>query len=100
VLNQNEMSELAQKAYGVRNSGRQATAEEIASILAPRRDADKPNNLWCVFNRIQEAIVTGGSALVDRRGRVRVAKPINNLDKGLKLNQELWELAESFEMPA
>ena len=99
-LTENEMQELAQRAYGVRNSGRQATAEEVASILKPRRDADKPNNLWCVFNRLQEAIVTGGSMLVDRRGRVRAAKPINNLDKGLKLNQELWELAESFEMPA
>ena len=99
-LTENEMQELAQRAYGVRNSGRQATAEEVASILKPRRDADKPNNLWCVFNRLQEAIVTGGSMLVDRRGRVRSAKPINNIDKGLKLNQELWELAESFKMPA
>ena len=94
-LNQTEMQELAQKAYGLRNSGRQASADEIATLLAPRRAEDAPNNLWCVFNRIQEAIVTGGSMLVDARGRVRTAKPIRNLDKGLKLNQDLWSLAEA-----
>lgn len=94
-LNEKEMQELAQKAYGVRNSGRQATPEEVAAILTPRRDADRPNNLWTVFNRVQEAVITGGSMLVDRRGRVRTARPIINLDKGLKLNQELWSLAEA-----
>lgn len=94
-LNQTEMSELAQKAYGLRNSGRQATPEEIQAILTPRRDADRPNNLWTVFNRVQEAVITGGNLLVDRRGRSRTARPINNLDKGLKLNQELWSLAEA-----
>ena len=89
-----EMSELAQKAYNLRNSGRQATPEEIQAILTPRRDADRPNNLWTVFNRVQEAIITGGNLLVDARGRMRTAKPIRSLDKGLKLNQELWQLAE------
>ena len=100
LLNESEMTTLAQQAYGLRNSGRQATAIEIATILHPRRTEDAPNNLWTVFNRIQEAIITGGSTLVDARGRIRSAKPIRNLDKGLKLNQELWELAEAFEMPA
>jgi hypothetical protein len=95
-LNQTEMQELAQKAYNLRNSGRSATPEELAAILTPRRGEDAPNNLWCVFNRVQEAVITGGSLLVDRRGRMRTSRPINNLDKGLKLNQELWSLAESF----
>ena len=95
ILTPTEMGELAQKAYGLRNSGRQATAEEVEAILTPRRAEDAPNNLWCIFNRIQEAVITGGNMLVDRRGRVRTAKPIRNLDKGLKLNQELWSLAEA-----
>mgnify|MGYP003653850473 CR=1 FL=1 len=94
-LTQHEMTALAQSAYSLRNSGRQATPEEVTAFLAPRRSEDAPNNLWCVFNRLQESVVAGGSMLVDRRGRVRVAKPINNLDKGLKLNQELWSLAEA-----
>lgn len=91
-----EMNQLAQRAYDLRGGGRVATAEELAEILQPRRDADKPNNLWTVFNRIQEAVITGGNMIVDARGRVRAAKPIRNLDKSLRFNQDLWQLAESF----
>jgi hypothetical protein len=91
-----EMTQLAQSAYDLRGGGRVATAEELAAILAPRRTADEPNNLWTVFNRIQEAVVSGGQIFTDARGRMRVAKSIRNLDKSLKLNQELWSLAESF----
>lgn len=94
-LDQTEMYDLAQKAYGLRNSGRQATHDELVAILTPRREADAPNNLWTVFNRVQEAVLSGGSLLIDRRGRMRSARPIRNLDKGLKLNQELWSLAEA-----
>jgi Domain of unknown function (DUF932) len=95
ILSAAEMTALAQSAYGLRNSGREATADELQAILHPRRTEDAPNNLWCIFNRIQEAVITGGSLLVDRRGRMRTSRPIRNLDKGLKLNQELWSLAEA-----
>lgn len=95
ILTAAEMTALAQSAYSLRNSGREATAEELQAILTPRRDADKGDNLWVVFNRVQESVLSGGSLLVDRRGRMRTAKPIRNLDKGLKLNQELWSLAEA-----
>ena len=95
VLSEQEMRDLAQKAYGLRNSGREATSEEIQSILAPRRDADAPNNLWTIFNRVQEAVITGGNLLVDRRGRMRTARSIRDLGKQLKFNQELWQMAEA-----
>lgn len=95
-LSDTEMKALAQKAYGLRNSGRQATEDELTSILAVRRDADQGNNLWVVFNRVQESVMNGGQMFVDARGRVREARPIRSLDKGLKYNQELWALAETF----
>ena len=95
ILTAAEMTALAQSAYELRNSGRVATPEELQAILAPRRDADKGDNLWVVFNRVQESILSGGNTFTDRRGRNRTARPIRNLDKGLKLNQELWSLAEA-----
>jgi len=96
ILTSNEMTELAQKAYDLRGGGRVATSEELAEILNPRRAEDTPNNLWTVFNRVQEAVLRGGNMIVDARGRMRTAKPIRNLDKSLKFNQELWSMAESF----
>jgi len=95
-LSSTEMTQLAQKAYDLRGGGRVATAEELAGILNPRRAEDTPNNLWTVFNRVQEAVLRGGNMIVDARGRMRTAKPIRNLDKSLKFNQELWSMAESF----
>lgn len=96
ILTPAEMKSFAQDAYSLRNSGRQATEDELLAILSPRRDEDKGDNLWVTFNRIQEAVITGGQMFVDKRGRVRTAKAIRNLDKSLKLNQELWQLAEQY----
>ena len=96
ILTPAEMRGLAQEAYNLRNGGRQATEDELQAILNPRRSADEGSNLWVTFNRIQEAVITGGQMFVDKRGRVRTAKPIRNLDKSLKLNQQLWQLAEQY----
>jgi hypothetical protein len=96
ILTPAEMKSLAQEAYNLRNGGRQATENELQAILNPRRTEDEGDNLWVTFNRIQEAVITGGQMFVDKRGRMRTAKPIRNLDKGLKLNQQLWQLAEQY----
>ena len=95
-LNPVEIKQLAQSAYDLRGGGRVATEDELADILQVRRPEDAGTNLWVVMNRLQESIVRGGQAFVDARGRVRSMKPLLNLDKSLKANQELWSLAESF----
>jgi hypothetical protein len=95
-LNSTEMRELALKAYDLRGGGRVASEEEITEILKVRRPEDEGNNLWNVFNRIQESVVRGGQMFVDARGRMRTQKPLRNLDKSLKANQELWQLAETY----
>ena len=96
ILAPDQIRELALKAYDLRGGGRQASEEELSNMLAVRRNADEGNSLWSVFNRVQEAVIRGGQAFVDARGRVRNMKPIRNIDKNLKFNQELWSLAESF----
>jgi hypothetical protein len=80
----------------LRGGGRTPNAEELAEILKVRRPEDEGNSLWVVFNRIQESVVRGGQMFVDARGRMREQKAIRNLDKSLKMNQELWALAESY----
>jgi len=69
-------------------------------VLRPRRTADVGNDLWRVFNRTQESLTQGGLNYVQRdaQGR-RVARretrPVNGVDGDLKLNRQLWALAES-----
>ena len=95
-LNPVEMRQLASAAYDLRSGGRVASEQELLDIMQVRRPEDEGTNLWVVMNRIQESIVRGGQAFIDARGRVRNMKPLMNLDKGLKANQDLWQLAESF----
>ena len=95
-LTTTEIQGLAKAAYDLRGGGRTPNAEELAEILKVRRPEDEGNSLWVVFNRIQESVVRGGQMFIDARGRMREQKAIRNLDKSLKMNQELWALAESY----
>lgn len=70
---------------------RQPEDHEVFSILEARRDADKSNTLWHVFNRVQENLIKGGFDIGNRRARA-----ITNPTQDLKLNQGLWQLAEEF----
>lgn len=73
-----------------------ASTEEIQSLLRVRRDADQGNTLWQIFNRVQESIVRGGEYFVDAKGRMRKMKPIKNFAQDMKLNGDIWEIAEEY----
>jgi len=67
--------------------------ETIESILTPNRTEDQGNNLWNVFNTIQEKLIRGGFNYSIDEKRPRTARPINNIINSNKVNTELWELA-------
>jgi Domain of unknown function (DUF932) len=77
---------------------------EASRLLTVRRSADTQNDLWTVFNRIQENATQGGLRYTHvqrdpetneyqgtRRARTREVKGI---DQNTKLNRELWTLAQ------
>ena len=72
------------------------TAEEIAEILKPRREADKGNDLWKTFNRVQESVMRGGGMFIDSTGKVRKMKATTNIMVEADMNKKLWELAETY----
>lgn len=72
---------------------------DVNQLLKIRRDEDRGNDLWSVFNRVQENIVKGGVLTIKpkgegkfRRSRSRVIKSI---DKNIQVNKMLWSLSES-----
>lgn len=81
-------------------------ALEPVRLLTPNRDTDRGNDLWRVFNRVQENALKGGqdvnvrTAFTDDDGntqyRMRAAKTraVNSIDDDVKLNRALWVLAE------
>lgn len=63
---------------------------EVSSI---RREADRGTDLWRTFNVAQENLMRGGF----RNGTTnRMVRPISNIQKDVKINSELWDLASTY----
>ena len=67
-------------------------------LLDSRRWEDKGDDLWHVFNRVQENLIRGGQRDWQRRRedgrRFPRTRAIAGLDQNIRLNRELWNLAE------
>lgn len=70
-------------------------AETIEDILEPKRTADQGDNLWKVFNVIQEKITQGEFHAALKGAKVRKVRKIKSFEKDLKVNKELFQLATS-----
>ncbi|CAB3810278.1 DUF932 domain-containing protein [Paraburkholderia fynbosensis] len=64
-------------------------------LLAPRRFEDRRDDLWTVFQRVQENLTKGGLHGRSRSGRSMSTRPITGIDQNVKLNRALWMLAEA-----
>jgi hypothetical protein len=67
--------------------------ETLQDILEPTRKEDKGDDLWKVFNVVQEKITQGGFAAALKGAKVRKVRKIKSFEKDLKVNQELFKLA-------
>lgn len=63
------------------------------TLLTVRRDEDKPNDLWHVFNRVQENMLRGGNETRTEEGRVAMTKGIGRIERDVQVNSALWGLA-------
>ena len=67
--------------------------ETIEDILDPKRDEDKGDSLWAVFNVIQEKITQGDFHAALTGAKVRKVRAIRSFEKDIKVNKELFKLA-------
>lgn len=68
-----------------------------AQALSPRRWQDEKNDLWTVFNRLQENLSKGGLAGRSAQGKRSHTRAVNGIDGDLKLNRALWVMAEELQ---
>jgi hypothetical protein len=85
-------------AHGEREENELTSEASIVSqMLAPKRHADSGHDLWTTFNVIQEKLLRGGikTIKVGSKGTARrnTKRAVNNIDKSIKLNKALWEMA-------
>lgn len=77
---------------------------ELNTVDKARRYADKTNNLWTLFNRVQENCIRGGIKyikeveILDAKGKPigttlkqGTTRGLTSVDKSLKLNKTIWE---------
>jgi hypothetical protein len=72
---------------------------DVNQMLRIRRSEDSGNDLWSVFNRVQENMLQGGILTVTPKenGKVRNSRSraIRSIDQNLEVNKMLWTLSET-----
>ena len=59
--------------------------------MTVERDADRGNDLWAVFNRVQEKLIGGSFKSGKRKSR-----SVKSFQKDIEINEQLFELAGSY----
>ena len=73
--------------------GEDTTEDLVQEVSRFRRTEDQSNDLWTTFNVAQENVIRGGF----RNGATRrMVRPITNIQKDVKFNSELWDLASKY----
>ena len=93
-LSQEQKQKFALEALGLRFDTENKTFN-VSEFLTPTRKEDEGNDLWSVFNLVQEKLVNG---MFDYRAgsKNRKARRIKNFQQDVKLNSELYELALAY----
>ena len=86
-LTEPQMIDFATKASQLRTK----KTVNIMDVLTPTRTEDVGNDLWLVFNRVQEKILGGSYTSGGRK-----ARSVKNFQQDIKINEQLFELAESY----
>ena len=96
-LGQDEMVSFAKKAIATRFKEDELKRIKIdfQELLNPTRDEDMGNDLWSVFNVVQEKIIDGDFEYIAGT-KVRKARQIKNFKQDQKINKELFDVALEF----
>jgi hypothetical protein len=79
-----------------------AASQPISPFVAlgVNRQADVGNDLWTVFNRVQENIIRGGqhdnTRITPHGKRFKATRSVKSLAENVRLNKGLWEIASTF----
>ena len=93
-LGQNQAVDFAKKALNTRFTDKELKRIKInfEELLKPTRVEDEGNDLWSVFNVVQEKIISGDFEYT-AANRIRKAREIKNFKQDQKINKDLFELA-------
>jgi hypothetical protein len=87
--------------YTGQPKGAYAVAQTVKDVMNVRRNGDEGYDAWTVFNRIQEGVIRGNAMIrsitdVHPEGVMRKARPVNSIKEAVRINTELWNIADEF----
>ena len=91
-LSKDKMDDLAERAARLRFS-KNVERHIIDQLLLVRRNEDKDNDLYTVYNRIQEGL-TKHNILIDLQGKP--LSGISNIKEDIDINNQLFQLVEEY----
>jgi len=85
--------------YDAQQKGVFAIDKTIQDVLTVNRNEDSMMDAFTVFNRIQESVIRGKAFVksiteATPYGSIRKARPINSVKENIRINSELWNIAE------
>ena len=93
-MDQQSAVDFAKRALETRFTEKQINSIKIDfnELLAPTRVEDEGNDVWSVFNVVQEKLIEGDFQYTSGT-KVRKARKVKNFNQDQKINKELFELA-------
>jgi len=67
----------------------------VSQLLTPRRRGDYSDDLWTVYQRVQENLMKGGLSGRTAQGKSSRTRAVTGIDGDVKLNRALWVMAEN-----
>lgn len=100
-LKKEEKEALAMAAIKIRKGLKEdaiyhAKQEDIDGILKPKREEDAGDDLWSIYNVLQEKIIKGEFSLDNGAGKVRKQRSITSVKKDIELNTQLFAAANAY----
>ena len=97
TLNRDEQTAFAHAALSLRYDPTDDTPPPITEtqLLTSRRFEDRSDDLWTVFNKLQENLTRGGLRGRSHSGRAMSTRAVTGIDQNVKLNRALWVLADA-----
>jgi len=91
-LEEDKILDLAKELLDIRIEGTQNTypVEAIKEVANSQRKEDNNDDLWTVFNRIQENIIEGNFEYKTPSGKVRQARIIKNFKQDMDVNKKMF----------
>lgn len=102
-LSEDQKRKFATEVYGIRKGIKpedleifQIDEQTYSELVEAVREEDKSNDLWTVFNVLQEKVTQGGFKATNSKGKSRSVKRVKSFVRDLNINKKIFEIALNY----